>query len=255
MAQCVEELHKYALANADFDAYIQELMTSGQMGPTGIDMKSAQVLKPEPIFRAAQQQQQLGPTPLQYRGSSGLGQGMQPRYVAPVPLQSMRRFPPEPISLLTLPELESVSHLANPVIRSNMYMMQQQPQHMLSRTLYARQPGAMDGLEAIQLNCFDCRRLLLSQQQQQHTANFCSMRPGFHCNRFNMAGGSMQQLTAMHQQQQYIRAQQAGMRSGQAGIGHVMGGGQGRPIAQKTPMNQAMLQKKQQCLMQQPQPH
>lgn len=243
----------------------------GQMGPMGARMMSAQVLEQQKMqqqmFRAQQQamqqQQQLRPPPPEYKASAGLGQGMQPRYGAPAPPQGMRRLPHQPIPPsggyahnATLPDLTSVPPRAGPMIRSNMYMMQQQPQQMSGRTLYARQPGPMGGMDAIQQNSSDWRHLLMSQQQQQQTANFGSMRPGFQGNGFNMAGGSMQQMTAMHQQQQHMRAQQASMGGGQPGMGHVMGGGQGGPMAQMNSMNQAVLhmqQQQQQSMMQQQQ--
>lgn len=63
------------------------------------------------------------------------------------------------------------------MIRSNVYMLQQQQQQQITgRGMYARQPGPMGGMETIQQNSSDWRHLLMSQQQN---ANFGSMRPGF----------------------------------------------------------------------------
>ncbi|XP_066256995.1 neurogenic protein mastermind isoform X2 [Euwallacea similis] len=227
----------------------------GQMGPVSTPMGSrlvpSQVLeqqKMQQIFRAQQalqQQQQLRPPPPEYKASAGLGQGMQPRYAAPVP-PNMRRLPHQPIPP------------SGPMIRSNIYMLQQQQQQqqqqqMSGRAMYVRQPGPMGAIDSIQQNSADWRHLLMSQQQN---ANFGNMRPGFQGGGFNMnmAGGSMQQMTALQHQQQQLRVQQAGMSGPQGNMGHMMGG-QGGPMAQMNSMNQAMLhmQQQQQSLLQQQQ--
>ncbi|CAH1126964.1 unnamed protein product [Ceutorhynchus assimilis] len=226
--------------------------TGAQMGPVGAPMGSRlmpnqQAIDPQKlqqIFRAQQamQQQQLRPPPPDYKTSAGLSQGMQPRYGAPAP-PNMRRMPHQPIPP------------SGPMIRSNMYMLQQQQQQQLpGRAMYARQPGPMGNMETMQQNNSDWRHLLMSQQQN---ANFGGMRPGFQGNNggfnMNMGGGnSMQQMTALqHQQQQQMRAQQASMGGAQGGMNHMMAN-QGGPMAQMNSMNQAMLHmQQQQSLMQQ----
>ncbi|XP_030763829.1 neurogenic protein mastermind isoform X2 [Sitophilus oryzae] len=218
-------------------------------GPLGPRLMSAQTLeqqKLQQMLRAQamqqQQQQQLRPPPPDYKTSAGLGQGMQPRYGAPAPPPNMRRMPHQPIPP------------SGPMIRSNVYMLQQQQQQqMAGRSMFNRQPGPMGGMETIQQNnSAEWRQLLMSQQQN---ANFGAMRPSFQQGGFNMnmGGGSLQQMTALQHQQQQMRAQQASMGGGQGGMGHVIGG-QGGPMAQMNSMNQAMLHmQQQQTLMQQQQ--
>lgn len=64
----------------------------------------------------------------------------------------------------------------------------------------------------------------------------------------------MQQMTALqHQQQQHLRAQQAGIGASQGALSHMIGG-QGGPMAQMNSMNQAMIHmQQQQSMMQQQQ--
>lgn len=78
-----------------------------------------------------------------------------------------------------------MTSIAGPMIRSNVYMLQQQQQQQITgRGMYARQPGPMGGMESIQQNSSDWRHLLMSQQQN---ANFGSMRPGFQGSTYSYA--------------------------------------------------------------------
>lgn len=215
---------------------------AGSMGPRLMSAQSLEQQKLQQMLRAQQamQQQQLRPPPPDYKASAGLGQGMQPRYGAPAPPPNIRRMPHQPIPP------------SGPMIRSNMYMLQQQQQQMPGRAaMYNRQPGPMGGMDTIQQNSSEWRHLLMSQQQN---ANFGSMRPSFQQGggfNMNIGGGSVQQMTALQHQQQQLRAQQAGLGSAQGSMGQMLGSQNG-PMAQMNSMNQAVLHmQQQQTLMQQ----
>ncbi|KAJ8971580.1 hypothetical protein NQ314_000638 [Rhamnusium bicolor] len=210
----------------------------GSMGPRLINAQTIEqqkLIHQQQMLRAQQQaamqQHMVRPPPPDYKTSAGMMQGVQPRYAA------------------------------GPMIRSNMYMIQQQQQHPQQQipqraAIYTRQQGPMGGMESVQHNSAEWRHLLMTQQQN---SSFNPMRPNFQQG-FNMNSGNMQQISALQHQQ--IRTQQGmvsgGISSGQQGMNQAMGQGQvltqgNSPMAQMNNMNQAMLhmQQQQQSLMQQ----
>lgn len=63
------------------------------------------------------------------------------------------------------------------MIRSNMYMLQQQQQQQMpQRPALYRQQVPMAGMEPMQNNATEWRHLLMTQQQ---STNFNTMRPNF----------------------------------------------------------------------------
>ncbi|XP_076252406.1 neurogenic protein mastermind isoform X4 [Rhynchophorus ferrugineus] len=213
-------------------------MGSATIGPRLIPAQSLEQQKLQQMMRAQQamQNQQLRPPPPDYKTSAALGQGMQPRYGAPAPPPNMRRMPHQPIPP------------SGPMIRSNVYMLQQQQQQqqIAGRTIFNREPGPMGSMGSIQQNNTEWRHLLMTQQQ---SANFGSMRPTFQQGGFNinMGGGSIQQMSALQhqQQQQQLRAQQASMGPTQNQLGQIMGT-QGSPMTQ---INSVLHMQQQQSLM------
>ncbi|KAJ8941457.1 hypothetical protein NQ318_016897 [Aromia moschata] len=228
----------------------------GNMGPRLLNAQTIEqqkLIHQQQILRAQQQaamqQQMVRPPPPDYKTSAGMMQGVQPRYASAPP--TIRRMPHQPMPP------------SGPMIRSNMYMIQQQQQQQHQQqipqraAIYTRQQGPMGSMDSVQHNSTEWRHLLMTQQQN---SNFNSIRPNFQQG-FNINSNNMQQMSAMQHQQ--IRTQQgmvtSGMAGSQQGMNQGMGQGQvlapgSSPMAQINNMNQAMLhmqQQQQQSLLQQ----